>query len=194
MDTERCNAPALGMVGTKGGNTSWFDHLFGFKESSYFKTQAAFRMEGEVLVCPTSKHPRQVVGPWETPSVAELRARLQTSPELADAAASSSDGSLHFENLPTPTGIVPLILDPSNAGTVFQAASQFNCLEMTGPGVSPRQGIAGYALDPTQVSPQPQPAPIHVRRLPVALVPSVLCDPCAGPQVRARVPSWHRIP
>ena len=30
-------------------------------------------MEGDVLVCPTSKHPQQVVGPWETPSVAELR-------------------------------------------------------------------------------------------------------------------------
>ena len=42
-------------------------------------------------------------------------------------------------------------IDARNAGAVFQAASQFNCLEMTGPGVSPRQGIAGYALDPTQV-------------------------------------------
>ena len=139
------------MVGTKGGSTSWFEDLFGFKESSYLKTQAAFRMEGDVLVCPTSKHPQQVVGPWETPSVAELRARLQTSPEPAGAAAPSSEGGLRFENLPTPTGVVPLILDARNAGAVFQAASQFNCLEMTGPGVSPRQGIAGYALDPTQV-------------------------------------------
>ena len=38
------------------------------------------------------------------------------------------------------------------AGAVFQAASQFNALEMTGPGVSPRQGIAIYATDPTQVN------------------------------------------
>jgi len=34
----------------------------------------------------------------------------------------------------------------------FQAASQFNCLEMVGPGVSPQQGISGYINDPTQAS------------------------------------------
>ena len=45
---------------------------------------------------------------------------------------------------------MPLIANPENAGAVFQAASQFNALEMTGPGVTPRQGIAIYATDPTQ--------------------------------------------
>ena len=57
-----------------------------------------------------------------------------------------------FRHLATPVGVEPLILDPANAGAVFQAASQFNALEMTGPGVSPRRGIAIYINDPTQGS------------------------------------------
>ena len=55
-----------------------------------------------------------------------------------------------FRHLATPVGVEPLILDPANAGAVFQAASQFNALEMTGPGVSPRRGVAIYINDPTQ--------------------------------------------
>ena len=72
--------------------------------------------------------------------LAELRA------ELGDG----ETGGLRFKHLPTPTGVEPLILDERNAGAVFQAASQFNALEMVGPGVSPRQGIACYSNDPTQ--------------------------------------------
>lgn len=85
------------------------------------------------------------MGPFETPSVAELKERLATL-----GAASEDLGGLRFSHLASPTGVFTMILDPANGGAVFQAASQFNCLEMVGPGVSPRQGIAGYALDPTQ--------------------------------------------
>ena len=35
-------------------------------------------------------------------------------------------------------------LEPPNAGSVFQAASQFNCLEMVGPGVCPEEGVTAY--------------------------------------------------
>merc|ERR1711871_474198 len=59
-------------------------------------------------------------------------------------------GGLRFEHLASATGVRSLILDPANAGAVFQAASQFNCLEMVGPGVSPHRGVAIYAQDPTQ--------------------------------------------
>jgi hypothetical protein len=37
-----------------------------------------------------------------------------------------------------------------NAGALFQVASQFNLLEMTGPNVTPEQGVTRYAGDPTQ--------------------------------------------
>jgi hypothetical protein len=40
--------------------------------------------------------------------------------------------------------------DPDNWGSVFQAASQFNCLEMTSPSVTPSAGISIYENDPTQ--------------------------------------------
>ena len=43
-----------------------------------------------------------------------------------------------------------LILDPENAGAVFQVASQFNCLEMVGPGTTPESGITQYVHDKTQ--------------------------------------------
>ena len=35
-------------------------------------------------------------------------------------------------------------------GAVFQVASQFNCLEMVGPAVTPNHGITQYVLDKTQ--------------------------------------------
>ena len=134
----------------KGGHVNWFRELYGFEEcNSYSKNQAMFRMDGEVLVCETAPTPaakRQHVGPWSTPSVSDLRERC------ADLAASGSQqlGGLKFDHIADPVGVKALIEDPKNAGSVFQAASQFNALEMTGPGVSPRQGIAIYATDPTQ--------------------------------------------
>jgi hypothetical protein len=39
---------------------------------------------------------------------------------------------------------------PENAGALFQVASQFNMLEMTGPGVTPEQGVTIYQHDHTQ--------------------------------------------
>ena len=41
-------------------------------------------------------------------------------------------------------------IEPENAGAVFQVASQFNLLEMTGPTVTPEHGVTGYAHDHTQ--------------------------------------------
>ena len=41
-------------------------------------------------------------------------------------------------------------LQAHNAGAVFQAASQFNCLEMVSPAVTPADGITRYAADHTQ--------------------------------------------
>ena len=131
------------------GSTSvaWFEEIFGFEESTSFSgNQAKFAMDGYELVCESSPTPRQYVGPWETPSLQELRVRLA---EILPAAAEGQEG-LKFEHVATPVGVGPLILDPDNAGAVFQAASQFNALEMVGPGVSPRQGVAIYSQDPTQ--------------------------------------------
>jgi len=125
--------------------TAWFGEVFGFGESySYRSNQQRFAMDGDVLTCKTSPWPRQHVGAWETPSVAELRERC------AGLAHKPSSHGLRFLHLATLRGVQALIADPSNAGAVFQVASQFNALEMVGPDVSPRDGVAIYALDPTQ--------------------------------------------
>jgi hypothetical protein len=39
---------------------------------------------------------------------------------------------------------------PENAGALFQVASQFNLLEMTGPEVTPEDGVTRYKDDHTQ--------------------------------------------
>lgn len=44
-------------------------------------------------------------------------------------------------------------MKPSNAGAVFQVASQFNCLEMVGPGSRPEDGVTIYSKDHTQGKP-----------------------------------------
>ena len=126
---------------------SWFEEIFGFKEASiYSKNQAKFKMDGEVLVCATSKWPPQHVGRFETPSVAELRGRC------AEQASTSTDSAtgLRFCHIATTDGVQKLIADPANEGAIFMVASQFNCLEMFGPTITPKHGVTIYAKDHTQ--------------------------------------------
>jgi hypothetical protein len=80
------------------------------------------------------------VGPFEVLSVKEIQAKINGH--------SNDLGHLIFSHI---IGDVrALHRAPENNGSVFQVASQFNCLEMVGPGVHPRRGITIYANDPTQ--------------------------------------------
>jgi hypothetical protein len=63
------------------------------------------------------------------------------------AGGSSSSGlkGLRFQNI---SGCAKsLHLAPENAGSVFQVASQLNCLEMVGPGERPESGVTQYFRD-----------------------------------------------
>lgn len=113
----------------------WFADLTGFVE-----TEAAVRsslsVDGEVLR--SSVNGREMrCGTLTTPSLSELR-----------AAVPDRDGPV------TVRGVVAdaraLHLDPSNAGSMFQVASQFNLLEMPAPSVTPERGVTGYWGDRTQ--------------------------------------------
>jgi hypothetical protein len=84
------------------------------------------------------------LGPFEDISVAQLRARV------ADMSADSPAGGLSFSNIVAEAK--SLHLQPSSANGVFQAASQFNCLEMVGPSVRPEDGVTRYYADRTQVT------------------------------------------
>jgi len=86
------------------------------------------------------------VGPFETPSLQELHAQL--GGDVASGSVASKGVGLTFENI---TGAAKTLhLEPSNAGAVFQVASQFNCLEMAGPGTRPDDGVTQYYCDATQ--------------------------------------------
>lgn len=76
---------------------------------------------------------------------AELNIRLLKLKGLVD----STTGAYPTVAVVTGVDVGAAILD-SEEGAIFQVASQFNCLEMPHPGVSPSAGITNYPADPTQ--------------------------------------------
>ena len=115
----------------------WFHQLFGFPE-----TEAAIRnqlrIEGETLRSLVNGRSFRI-GTMETPSLAELRGRAASLP---------AGGPILVRNVVGEAGA--LHADPAYAHALFQAASQFNLLEMVGPEVTPEVGVTGYVLDRTQ--------------------------------------------
>lgn len=137
------NPSCKGMPGAKGfvDSPSWFEERFGFKETTYEATRKRFEFADGVLTS-TGNGSKFYVGPFETPSLDELRARL------VGGLACPSAGSLSFKNI---TGAAKTLhLDPKNEGAIFQVASQFNCLEMNEPGARPEDGVTRYYCDATQ--------------------------------------------
>lgn len=144
---------------------TWFRDLFGFEEGArYDENRAAFHVTPDGFLVTESAPPlsrRMYLGDFGTPSLAKLRALVAEMPSVTPSVDRDGDasvendktnkgGGLSFAHLADPVGIASLVRDPKHAGAVFQAASQFNCLEMVGPKVTPRQGVTGYADDPTQ--------------------------------------------
>ncbi len=117
----------------------WFQSLFGFSENSIEQVQANLSLSGNTL---TSKASGKTFtcGTLNLPSLAELREQiksidLSTRPlQLKEVVADVQD--LHA--------------NPNNAGAFFQAASQFNLLEMISPDITPEMGIDRYENDHTQ--------------------------------------------
>jgi hypothetical protein len=125
---------------------NYFKDTFGFKESGYAETRKRFQFDPATTVLKSSANDREFhVGKFEVLSLAELKARLS---ETARDENYENLGQLKFSVV---CGSVNTIHKKSeSSGSVFQAASQFNCLEMVGPGVTPEHGITQYAIDRTQ--------------------------------------------
>lgn len=122
----------------------WFERLVGFAETTGDEVRAKLVLADGVLT--SSVNQRQMIpGQLTTPSLAELRANTK-------AIAGSLDS--HNNRGPRLRQIVgdvaDLHRDPANAGALFQAASQFNLLEMVSPAVTPEAGISAYESDSTQ--------------------------------------------
>jgi hypothetical protein len=123
---------------------TWFSDIFGFSErTDWAENVKMFQMVGDKLQCNTAPQFKSLhVGLFECLSVAELRGKEPVLPPGVDR--------LSFKHFAAPNGIGPMHLEESNNGAVFQAASQFNCLEMTSQYVSPTAGVTIYENDRTQ--------------------------------------------
>lgn len=115
----------------------WFEELMGFAERSPAQVRSMITVEGDRL---TSKVDGRSFcwGRLETPSLAALRARAKRA-----AAGPVTVAEVVGD-------VQALHRDPASAGAVFQVASQFNLLEMTGPSVTPERGVGIYEHDRTQ--------------------------------------------
>ncbi len=118
---------------------TWFAELMGFAEQSPEDVRAKITLDGAHLV--SGANGRRVRwGRLAIPSLGELREAIGSGAD--DRPLSTVDevvgdvGALHR--------------DPANAGALFQAASQFNLLEMTSPHVTPERGVGIYEHDDTQ--------------------------------------------
>ena len=117
----------------------WFEELTGFRERSYEETQKNIEIDGHTLRSKVNGQ-AYVIGELETPSLGELRSRaLGVARPVGTFTVSSVVGD-----------VASLHRDPVNRNAMFQVASQFNLLEMTGPNVTPEDGVTRYVHDRTQ--------------------------------------------
>ncbi len=117
---------------------TWFEELTGIEEESPEQVRQELSVEGEQIVCPNGR--RFVFGRLATPKLSELRqavAALDVQPSRSTICEVVGD-------------VRRLHTDSANADVLFQVASQFNLLEMTGPSVTPERGVGIYESDATQ--------------------------------------------
>ena len=118
---------------------TWFERLTGFPEESPQQVREHIRVDGNVLKSHINGK-ILVCGQLETPTLAELRERVQAS--------GYKRGKIAVRQVVA--NVQDLHTNASNAGALFQVASQFNLLEMTSPNVTPEKGVGIYEGDPTQ--------------------------------------------
>src|SRR3954454_14883625 len=117
----------------------WFEHLTGFKETDYADTRKKLAVEGHQLKSLVNGR-SYGIGELELVSLETLRQRVKS--------VGSQSGRFKVSLV---TGDVRKMHQlPEYAGALFQVASQFNLLEMTGPNVTPEQGVTRYQHDHTQ--------------------------------------------
>ena len=115
----------------------FFEQLFGFPETNPDTVYQYLSLEGNYLHSKANGKTYRA-GRLEVVSLADLRTRKQ--------AGGGAPGTIEQ----VVGDVSKLHQRPENNGAFFQAASQFNLLEMVNPDVSPRRGISGYSQDHTQ--------------------------------------------
>ena len=101
----------------------WFKSLVGFRELDGDQVRSNLSVDDGTMI--SSVNGRQMsCGTLETPSLKELRSRVQSIP--------AANGIRLSEVI---ADVQRLHVEPENAGALFQVASQFNLLEMVSPSV-----------------------------------------------------------
>jgi hypothetical protein len=118
---------------------TWFEKLTGFRETSASEVRKNIALDGETLTSSVNGNV-MVCGRLETPSLADLRERVRSAGRVEG----------HISIREVVANVQALHTDVSNAGSLFQVASQFNLLEMVSPSVTPEQGVGIYEDDHTQ--------------------------------------------
>jgi hypothetical protein len=118
---------------------TWFQQLAGFHEVSPNQVRENITVEGDTLISPVNGNVF-TCGRLETPSLAELRERVRTCEHVAGKISACE----------VVANVQDLHVQESNAGSLFQVASQFNLLEMVSPNVTPERGVGIYENDRTQ--------------------------------------------
>ena len=117
----------------------WFARLTGFRECEYDETQRRLEVVGNRLRSRVNGQSYDI-GTLELVSLKTLRDRVRAGGGLP--------GTMRVSIV---TGDVRALHGASeHRGALFQVASQFNLLEMVGPGVSPEDGVTRYQDDKTQ--------------------------------------------
>ena len=117
----------------------WFEQITGFKEAGYEATRSKLKVEtGRLHSLVNGKS--YGIGSLELVSLQTLRERAQSGGVFP--------GRLEVEIVRGDVRKLHRAL--KNGGALFQVASQFNMLEMTGPLVTPEQGVTRYDEDDTQ--------------------------------------------
>lgn len=117
---------------------SWFEKLTGFPEAGYQSTQSRMYVDGDRLYSKVNGASYSI-GLLEVASLANLRDRCRQSEICSTTTVNevvADVRKLHNESI--------------NKKALFQVASQFNLLEMTGPSVKPEDGVTRYEKDRTQ--------------------------------------------
>jgi len=117
----------------------WFEKLTGFSEENHHQVHQNIEIQGKNLVSKVNGSSFQF-GSLEIPQLADLRQRSHSFLKgTASIRISEYVGNIQDYHC-----------DPLNNGAIFQAASQFNLLEMVGPNVTPQNGVGIYEYDKTQ--------------------------------------------
>lgn len=118
---------------------TWFETLVGFPEASAERVRQNIAIEDGVMASRVNGR-RMQCGVLETPSLRNLRERARSVDGI--------DGKIAIHEIVA--NVQDLHVDKTNAGALFQVASQFNLLEMVSPNVTPEDGISRYESDRTQ--------------------------------------------